>query len=193
MAVVTGLRRSGGLKGGVLLASYDLRRPTADVDLAATVRPGDIERMGQCVASIAQVVLSPADSDGLRFDITNLRKETTRDEDEYSGVRVTLAAYLATARETFHVRQCWRPDLAGTGGGDTATSPRRHHQPSGRSDGHGSGREACDRPSERNSQHAMARLRRRLPFSPPVIHWWRWNSEGRSPRWPTSGAETSSR
>jgi predicted nucleotidyltransferase component of viral defense system len=91
------------LKGGVLLAAYDLRRPTADVDLAATVLPNDIERIGQLIASIAQVVLSPADSDGLRFDVSNLRTETIRDEDEYSGVRVTLAAHLATARETFHV------------------------------------------------------------------------------------------
>lgn len=57
MAVVTGLRRSGGLRGGVLPASYDLRRATADVDLAATVLPGDIERIGQLIASIAQVLL----------------------------------------------------------------------------------------------------------------------------------------
>jgi hypothetical protein len=91
------------LKGGVLLAAYDLRRPTADVDLAATALPNDIERIGQLVASIAQVVLSPADFDGLRFDVSNLRTETIRDEDEYSGVRVTIAAHLATARETFHV------------------------------------------------------------------------------------------
>jgi len=91
------------LKGGVLLAAYDLRRPTADVDLAAPVLPNDVERIGQLIASIAQVVLSPPDSDGLRFDVSNLRAETIRDEDEYSGVRVTLAAHLATAKETFHV------------------------------------------------------------------------------------------
>lgn len=91
------------LKGGVLLAAYDLRRPTADVDLAAAVLPNDIEGIGQLIASIAQVVLSPPDSDGLRFDVSNLRTETIRDEDEYSGVRVTLAAHLATAKETFHV------------------------------------------------------------------------------------------
>lgn len=91
------------LKGGVLLAAYDLRRPTADVDLAATALPNDTERIGQLIASIAQVVLLPPDSDGLRFDVSNLRTETIRDEDEYSGVRVTLAAHLATANEMFHV------------------------------------------------------------------------------------------
>lgn len=48
-------------------------------------------------------MLSPADFDGLRFDVSHLRTATIRDEDEYSGVRVTLAAQLATARETFHV------------------------------------------------------------------------------------------
>jgi len=52
----------------VLLAAYDLRGPTADVDLAATIVPNDIERIGKLIASIAQVVLSPPDSDGLRFD-----------------------------------------------------------------------------------------------------------------------------
>jgi hypothetical protein len=50
------------LKGGVLLAAYDLRRPTADVDLAALATPNEVGPVRNLVAAIAATPL-PADSD----------------------------------------------------------------------------------------------------------------------------------
>ena len=91
------------LKGGVLLAAYDLRRPTADVDLAALATPNEVGPVRNLVAAIAATLL-PADSDdGLTFDLNDVRAETIREGDQYSGVRVRLVATLATAREPFHV------------------------------------------------------------------------------------------
>lgn len=91
------------LKGGVLLAAYDLRRPTADIDFAALAQSREIDHVRQLVVEVAGTVLPPGQVDGLQFDTSDVRAESIRDEDEYNGVRVTLRARLATAHETFHV------------------------------------------------------------------------------------------
>lgn len=91
------------LKGGVLLAAYALRRPTADIDFAAIRMPNDLQSVRGLVAEIAGAVLPAELDDGLAFDLDEVRAETIREEDEYGGVRVRLVAILATARETFHV------------------------------------------------------------------------------------------
>jgi len=41
--------------------------------------------------------------DGVIFDVDTATAEAIRDEDRYQGVRVSMAARLATARPTFHV------------------------------------------------------------------------------------------
>jgi len=41
--------------------------------------------------------------DGLTFDLDNVTAAAIRDEDKYGGVRIRLAARLASAREPFHV------------------------------------------------------------------------------------------
>ncbi len=91
------------LKGGVLLAAYELRRPTADVDLAAIATPGAVETVRKLVADVAAAQLPDGLDDGLTFDLDDVRAETIRDGDAYGGVRVRLVASLATAREPFHV------------------------------------------------------------------------------------------
>lgn len=91
------------LKGGVLLAAYELRRPTADVDFAGVHVSNEVESVRQLVAEIASTVLAAELDDGLAFDLDDVRAETIREGDEYSGVRVRLVARLASARETFHV------------------------------------------------------------------------------------------
>jgi predicted nucleotidyltransferase component of viral defense system len=91
------------LKGGVLLAAYELRRPTADVDLAATATPSTVEFVRKLVADVAATRLPDDLDDGITFDLDDVRAETIRDGEAYSGVRVRLVAHLATARETFHV------------------------------------------------------------------------------------------
>lgn len=91
------------LKGGVLLAAYDLRRPTADIDFAALAQSREVEQVRQLVIAIAETALPPDQDDGLVFDTSGVHAESIRDEDEYNGVRVTLRARLATANEVFHV------------------------------------------------------------------------------------------
>lgn len=90
------------LKGGVLLAAYELRRPTADIDFAGVRVSSEVESVRQLVMEIAGTALPAGLDDGLTFDLDNVRAETIR-EDEYGGVRVRLVARLATAREPFHV------------------------------------------------------------------------------------------
>ena len=91
------------LKGGVLLAAYQLRRPTADIDLAARETSNETELVKDLMAEIASTVLPTELDDGLVFDAGTATVEAIRDGDEYSGVRVKLKAKLATAIESFHV------------------------------------------------------------------------------------------
>jgi predicted nucleotidyltransferase component of viral defense system len=91
------------LKGGVLLAAYELRRPTTDVDFAGVRIANEVEFVRQLVAEIASTVLPAGLDDGLVFDLDNITAETIREDDEYSGVRVRLVARLATAIEPFRV------------------------------------------------------------------------------------------
>lgn len=82
------------LKGGVLLAAFDLRRPTKDIDLQATGLPNEVEAVRGRMAAIAAIDLG----DGLLFAGDELTAQTIRDEDQYAGVRVRLVAGLANAR-----------------------------------------------------------------------------------------------
>jgi predicted nucleotidyltransferase component of viral defense system len=91
------------LKGGVLLAAYQLRRPNHRLDFAGVQVSNDVEAVRQLVVEVASTVLSTQLDEGLTFDLENVRAETIREDDEYSGVRVRLVATLATAKETFHV------------------------------------------------------------------------------------------
>ena len=87
----------------MLLAAFQLRRPTADIDLAALQKTNDIESIRQDAIAIAGTLL-PADlDDGLIFDLNDVTAQVIRDQDQYSRVRVRIAAALATARERFHV------------------------------------------------------------------------------------------
>jgi hypothetical protein len=82
------------LQGGVLLAAYDLRRPTRDIDLQAEGLHNDEHIVKTAVTEIA----SRRAADGLTFVTSDVGAAVIRDEDEYPGVRVTLPAELATAR-----------------------------------------------------------------------------------------------
>ena len=87
------------LKGGVLLAAYDSRRPTRDADLLGQDLSNDAGVIRERVTAIA----SRPRGDGLILDPTSITAEVIRDEDEYSGVRVSLTYRLATAVLRFHV------------------------------------------------------------------------------------------
>jgi hypothetical protein len=87
------------LKGGVLLAAFGERRPTRDVDLQAQALDNDADNVRNAICEVAAWQLE----DGVVFDVTRATAEVIRDEDSYSGVRVTVRAQLATARPHFHV------------------------------------------------------------------------------------------
>lgn len=91
------------LKGGVLLAAFDARRPTRDVDLQAQALANDTETVLALVRDIAASALPNGVEDGLVFDTDGASAEIIRDEAEYSGVRVNLTCQLSQARLTFHV------------------------------------------------------------------------------------------
>ncbi len=87
------------LKGGVLLAAFDERQPTRDIDLQAQALENDPGTVLTATCEIAAIALD----DGVIFDIETATAESIRDEAIYSGVRVTMTAQLATARPHFHV------------------------------------------------------------------------------------------
>ncbi len=87
------------LKGGVLLAAYEARRPTRDIDLSAADLPNDPNTVLSLISAVAAVTRD----DGLVFDAPGARAETIRDEDLYSGVRVSLTARLDRAELAVHV------------------------------------------------------------------------------------------
>jgi hypothetical protein len=63
----------------------------------------EVDIVRQLVAEVAAVTLPNGLDDGLAFDLDDVRAETIREGDQYSGVRVRLVTRLATAQETFHV------------------------------------------------------------------------------------------
>lgn len=87
------------LKGGVLLAAYDSRRPTRDVDLSASAISNDVELVRKLIAAVLTVDVD----DGLFFDVAATTAELIRDGDDYSGVRVHAGGRLSAARLRFHV------------------------------------------------------------------------------------------
>ncbi|MDQ1304596.1 MAG: hypothetical protein QG671_423 [Actinomycetota bacterium] len=87
------------LKGGVLLGAYDSRRPTRDADLLGQDLSNEAESIHRRVTAIAARVRD----DGLILDTSTITAEVVRDEDDYSGVRVSLTYGLASAVLRFHV------------------------------------------------------------------------------------------
>jgi predicted nucleotidyltransferase component of viral defense system len=85
------------LKGGVLLAAYEMRRPTRDVDLSARGLTNSVES----TIELVRAILAQERDDGWTFGTPT--GEAIRQEDAYSGVRVTVLGALATARVSFHV------------------------------------------------------------------------------------------
>lgn len=98
---VSDVRESFVLKGGVLLAAFGSRRPTKDVDLAGIDVANDTATVLELVRTVL-VAQSPTE-DGIEFIAGTATAEVIREEDDYSGVRVHVQAYLATAKLPFHI------------------------------------------------------------------------------------------
>lgn len=87
------------LKGGVLLAALEARRPTRDIDLAAQAFDNSVGEILDAVRKVAGIALD----DGLEFDAKGAAAEVIREQDDYSGVRVTLGGRLSRAMIRLHV------------------------------------------------------------------------------------------
>ena len=88
------------LKGGVLLAAFDERRPTRDVDLAGLQLDNAIGTVTEAIVEIAYIAID----DGLDIATDQASAEAIREESAgYTGVRISLPATLASARVSFHV------------------------------------------------------------------------------------------
>jgi len=96
------------LKGGVLLAALDARRPTRDIDFAALAIENTTEKILSAVQTIAAISLE----DGMEFDSNGATAETIREEDSYSGIRVTLGGTLSRAVIRIHVDPCCKKKAA---------------------------------------------------------------------------------
>ena len=87
------------LKGGLLLAAFDLRRATRDVDLLALRTDNDPDVVARLIVEVASVEVE----DGVVLLPDTITVETIRDGDMYPGVRAVIEARLATARIKFSV------------------------------------------------------------------------------------------
>lgn len=83
------------LKGGMLLAVFDARRPTADADLLARNLANDEENVIARVVEVAGVELDP--EDGVTFLADTAVAQSIRDDDLYAGVRISMSCRISTA------------------------------------------------------------------------------------------------
>lgn len=82
------------LKGGLLLAQFGARRMTRDIDILGRSFNGDTEEIIRRISAIAQTEVD----DGVAFDPSTLKTVPIRQDDEYHGLRLTMAATIARAR-----------------------------------------------------------------------------------------------
>jgi predicted nucleotidyltransferase component of viral defense system len=87
------------LKGGMLLAAFDERRPTRDVDLLARGTHNDID----VVAALIREVLDVKVDDGVSFDTARLDARIIREHELYAGVRVVVPARVGRAQHPLRV------------------------------------------------------------------------------------------
>lgn len=87
------------LKGGMLLAAFDERRPTRDVDLLARATDNEVDT----VAALVRDVLAVQVDDGVVFDAAALTARVIREHEAYAGVRVVVPARVGRARQPLRV------------------------------------------------------------------------------------------
>lgn len=84
------------LKGAMLFMAWTGRsyRPTADIDFLGHIENSS-ERLAQVFRTVCGIEVEP---DGLLFDPDTVKAALIREEEEYQGQRVRLAAFLGKAR-----------------------------------------------------------------------------------------------
>jgi len=87
------------IKGGMLLAAYDARRPTADLDALARSVINDREAIVSVVSEIAELHLD----DGVVYQTQTVTSRIIRDQASYDGVRIAMDCAIATATVKFRL------------------------------------------------------------------------------------------
>lgn len=84
------------LKGALVFVAWGAAqsRPTKDVDLLGYGN----NRVAELVNIIRNVCLTPVTDDGLSFDVDSIKGYRIKEGAQYEGVRLTLLAYLGSAR-----------------------------------------------------------------------------------------------
>ncbi|MEV1026181.1 nucleotidyl transferase AbiEii/AbiGii toxin family protein [Streptomyces sp. NPDC050264] len=78
----------------MLLAQFGARRTTRDIDILGHAFSGEEAEITHRIATIAATEVD----DGVAFDSATLRTVPIREEDEYHGLRLSMAASIARAR-----------------------------------------------------------------------------------------------
>ncbi|CAM5417875.1 hypothetical protein SCANM124S_03385 [Streptomyces canus] len=152
------------LKGGLLLAQFGARRMTRDIDILGRSFPGTETEIVRRIAVIAATEID----DGVAFDPATLTTVPIREEDDYHGVRLSMAASIAWARLKLQLDVSF---------GDRHPRPSNHRLPTAAHDGklpdpllsprHRHRRKTLHRCLPRRPQHPRPRLRRPLPPAHP--------------------------
>jgi hypothetical protein len=87
------------IKGGMLLAAYDARRPTADLDALARSTASHED----AILSVASDIAGLALDDGVVYQTKTATSRIIRDQALYSGVRITMDSTIATAMVKFRL------------------------------------------------------------------------------------------
>jgi hypothetical protein len=89
------------IKGGMLLAAYDARRPTADLDALARYVANDEAEVLSRVTEIAR--LAPSVDDGVVYRTETATASVIRDRALYAGVRIAMDCQISTAAVKFRL------------------------------------------------------------------------------------------
>ncbi|MDR0645936.1 MAG: nucleotidyl transferase AbiEii/AbiGii toxin family protein [Elusimicrobiota bacterium] len=89
------------LKGGLLLVTIDVpaSRPTVDIDFSAKKIKNDREIIKEAFINISGIAVE----DGVIFDTKTIRISGIMEDADYEGVRVSVDAYLGTAKNRLQI------------------------------------------------------------------------------------------
>jgi hypothetical protein len=124
------------LKGGLLLAQFGACRMTRDIDILGRFFSGDQAEILRRISGIAATAMD----DGVVFDVRTVTSVPIREDGEYHGLRLVMAATIAKARLKLQL--------------DVSFGDRGRELPTpGLSDRYGNRREAVHRGLVGRSQH----------------------------------------
>jgi len=89
------------LKGALMLRAWQSPelRPTMDIDMLGITG----NEINNVISQIKDIVLNDIEPDGLLFDTNTITAEEITEDADYSGIRVSMYAFLEKAKIKFHI------------------------------------------------------------------------------------------